>query len=110
VGKHLYFFDGQDVAFMRMDYKGPPQGSTISIHVKLMQPLCSNLQYTEDLVVYFPGKHVEAVRDCLQTSLTRLITWFGSFIVCKQVRDGGFSRKHENPLEDSSDRKVKKGQ
>jgi hypothetical protein len=100
VGNHLSFFDGQDVAFMRTGYKGPPQGSTISIHVKLMQPLCSILQYTEDLVVYIPGKHVEAVRDCLQTSRTRLITWFGDLGLSLSANKSEmvvFSRKHENP-------------
>jgi hypothetical protein len=28
--KHLYFFDGQDVAFMRTGFKGLPQGSVLS--------------------------------------------------------------------------------
>jgi hypothetical protein len=32
----------------------------------------------DDLVVYTSEKHVEAVRDCLQISLTRLMTWFGN--------------------------------
>jgi hypothetical protein len=39
--------------------------------------LCSILQYAYDLVVYIIGKHVEAVRDRLQMSLTRQMTWFG---------------------------------
>jgi hypothetical protein len=26
---------------------------------------------------YIPGKHVEVVKDCLKTFLTRLTTWFG---------------------------------
>jgi hypothetical protein len=55
-----------------------------------------------DFVVFTSENHVVAVGHCLQTSLRRLMTWFGdqglsSFIVCKQVRnDGFFSRKHEN--------------
>jgi hypothetical protein len=28
--RHLYFFNGQNVAFMRMGYKGLPQGSVLS--------------------------------------------------------------------------------
>jgi hypothetical protein len=47
------------------------------------------LQFADD-----SGKHVEAVRDCLQTSLKELddLVWApGSFIVYKQVG------KHENP-------------
>jgi hypothetical protein len=28
--KHLYFFDGQDVEFMRTGYKDLPQGSVLS--------------------------------------------------------------------------------
>jgi hypothetical protein len=27
---HLYFFNGQDVAYIRTGYKGPPQGSVLS--------------------------------------------------------------------------------
>jgi hypothetical protein len=55
--KRLYFFDGQTPG--------------------CLHTLCSILQYADDLVVYISGRHVEAVRDCLQTSLTRLMTWFG---------------------------------
>jgi hypothetical protein len=81
--KHLYFFDGQDVAFMRMGYKGLLQGSVLSsfmynFYKRLVEaclyPLCSILQYADDLVVFISGKHVKAVTDCLQTSLTRIMT------------------------------------
>jgi hypothetical protein len=84
--KHLYFFDCQDMAFIRTGYKGQPQGSVLSpfiykFYTRLaeacLHSLCSILQYAYDLVVYNLGRHVEAVRDCLQTSLTRLMTWFG---------------------------------
>jgi hypothetical protein len=84
--KHLYFFDGQDVEFMHTGFKGLPQGSVLSpimynFYTRLVEaclhPLCSILQSADDLVVYISGRHVEAVRDCLQTSLTILMTWFG---------------------------------
>jgi hypothetical protein len=87
---------------MHTGYKGLPQGLVLSpfkfnFYTRLVEaclhPLCSMLQYAVDLVVYILGKHVEAVRDCLQTSLTRLMTWHCS----RQVRSDGFSRKHENP-------------
>jgi hypothetical protein len=42
-----------------------------------LHPLCLILQYADDLVVCISKKHVEAVRDCLQTSLTIVMTWFG---------------------------------
>jgi hypothetical protein len=61
-----------------------------------LHPLCSILQYAGDLVVYILGRHVEAVRDCLQTSLTRLMTWFGDLSANKSEMMV-FSRKHENP-------------
>jgi hypothetical protein len=74
--KHLYFFTGQDVAFMRTSYKGLPQGPILSpfmynFYTRLFEaclfPLCSILQYADDLVVYISGKHVEGVWDYLQT-------------------------------------------
>jgi hypothetical protein len=46
-----------------------------------LHPLCSILQYADELVVFVSGKHVEAVRDCLQTSLTRLMTWHGDMVL-----------------------------
>jgi hypothetical protein len=70
--KHLYFFDGQDVAFRRSGFEGLPQGSVISpfmykFYTRLVEaclyPLCSILQYADDLVVYISGRQVEAVRD-----------------------------------------------
>jgi hypothetical protein len=129
--KHLYFFDGQDVAFMRTGFKGLPQGSVLSpfmynFYTRLVEaclhPLCSILQYADDLVVYISGisrdninfdivlsiiknknfekKNVEAVRDCLQTSLTRLMIWFGDQGLSLSANKSEmmiFSRKHENP-------------
>jgi hypothetical protein len=65
-----------------------------------LHSLCSIFKYADDLVVYILGKHVEAVRDCLQTSLTRLMTWFGdlglSLSANKLDMMVFFSRKHEN--------------
>jgi hypothetical protein len=104
--KHLYFFDGQDVEFMHTGYKDLPQGSVLSpymynFYTRLVEaclhPVCTFLQYADDLVVYISGKHVEAVRECLQTSLTRLMTWFGTSVKSEEVRNDGFSRKHESP-------------
>jgi hypothetical protein len=58
------------------------------------------LQYADDLVVFISGKHVEAVRDCLQTSLTKLMTWFGDLGLSLSANKSDmmvfFSRKHEN--------------
>jgi hypothetical protein len=74
------------VAFLRTGYKGLPQRSVLSpimynFYTHLVEaclhPLCSILQYADDLVVNICEKHVEAVRNCLQKSLTRLMTWFG---------------------------------
>jgi hypothetical protein len=72
VGKVSLLFNGQDVAFMRTGFKGPPQGLVLSpfmynfytclIEVCL-HPLCLILQYADDLVVYISGKHVEAIKD-----------------------------------------------
>jgi hypothetical protein len=54
--EHLYFFDGQDVAFMRTGFKGLPQGSVLSpfmynFYTRLVEaclhPLCSILQYAD---------------------------------------------------------------
>jgi hypothetical protein len=45
-------------------------------------------------------KHIEAVRDYLQTSLTRLMTWFGDLGLSLSANKSEmmiFSRKHENP-------------
>jgi hypothetical protein len=104
--KHVYFFDGQDVAFMRKGYEGLPQELVLSpfmynFHTHLVEaclhPLCLILQDADDLVVYISGKHVETVRDCLQTSLTRLIAWFGDLGLSLSAKRDGFSRKHENP-------------
>jgi hypothetical protein len=103
---HDVFFDGQDVAFMRTGYKGLPQGSVLSpfmykFYTRLVEaclhPLCSILHYADDLVVSISGKHVEAVRDCLQTSL---ITWFGDLgrsVSANKSEMMIFFRKHENP-------------
>jgi hypothetical protein len=63
-----------------------------------LHPLGSILQYADDLVVYVSGNH--AVRDCLQTSLTRLMTWFGDqglSLSANKSEKMVFSRKHENP-------------
>jgi hypothetical protein len=49
--------------------------------------------------VYISGKHVEAVRDSLQTSLTILMTWFGDLGLSLSANKSEmmvFSRKHEN--------------
>jgi hypothetical protein len=90
--EHLYFFDGRNVEFMRAGYKGLPQGSVLYPFMRFMHnfytglveaclhPLCSILQYADYLVVYISGKHIEAVRHCLQTSLTRLMTGLGTWI------------------------------
>jgi hypothetical protein len=94
---------------MRTGYKGLPQGSVLSpfmynFYTRLVEaclhPLCSILQYVDDLVVYILGRHNEAVRDCLlQTSLTRLTTWFrdlGLSLSANKLEMMVFSRKHEN--------------
>jgi hypothetical protein len=50
--------------------------------------------------VYISGRHVEAVEDYLQTSLTRLMTWFGDLGLSLSANNSKmmvFSRKHENP-------------
>jgi hypothetical protein len=93
---------------MYKGYKCLTQGSVLSqfmynFYPRLVKaclhPLCSILQYADGLVVLISEEHVEAVRDCLQTSLTRLMTWFGDlgpgswdlgFIPCKQVKNYGF--------------------
>jgi hypothetical protein len=92
--KHLYFFDGQHGAFMRTGYKTIPKGSVLStfmynFYTRLVEAclrlLCSILQYADDLVVYITGKHVEAVMDCLHTSLTRVMTSIGDLVfLCLQ--------------------------
>jgi hypothetical protein len=96
--KHLYVFNGQDVAFMRMDYKGV---------LKCWFYLHSYTTFTrawlrlaDDLLMYVSGKHVEAVKDCLQTSCTRQMTWFGDLGLSLSANKSEmmvFSRKHENP-------------
>jgi hypothetical protein len=82
--KHLYFFDGQDVAFMRTSYKGLSQGSVLSpfmynFYTRLVEacwhPLCAILQYVVDLVMYILEKMLSS--PCLQTSLTTQVTSFG---------------------------------
>jgi hypothetical protein len=54
--KHLYFFDGQDVAFMCTSFKGLPPGSVVSLfmynsYTRLVEaclhPLWSILQYAD---------------------------------------------------------------
>jgi hypothetical protein len=55
----------------------------------------------EALVVYISGKHVEAVKDSLQSSLTRSMTWFGDLELSLSANKSEimvFSSKHENPL------------
>jgi hypothetical protein len=73
VGKAFLLFVGQDEAFMRTSYKGLPQRSILypfmfKFYTRLVEaclhPLGSILQYAD-------------VRNCLKTSLTRLMTWFG---------------------------------
>jgi hypothetical protein len=82
----LFRWSGRGIYAHGLYNKGLPQGSVLStfmynFYTRLVEaclhPLCSILQYADDLVVYTSGKHVEAVKDSLQTSLTRLMTCFG---------------------------------
>jgi hypothetical protein len=85
------------MAFLRTGYKGIPQGSILS---PFMYNFYTRPVELDDSVVCISEKHVEADRDCLQTSLITLMTWFGDLGLSLSANKSEimvFSKKHENP-------------
>jgi ABC-type sugar transport system ATPase subunit len=77
---------------MCTSYNGLPQGSVLSpfMYMAFLHRMCSILQYADDLVVFVSGKHVGAARDCLQASLTRLMSWFEDLGLSLSAKKSGF--------------------
>jgi hypothetical protein len=65
------------VAFICTGYKGLPQWSVLSPFMYNFYTRLVEACLHPPSSMFISGKHVEAVRDCLQMSLTRLMTWFG---------------------------------
>jgi hypothetical protein len=53
--KHLYFFDGEDVSFMRTGYKGLFQGSVLSLFMHMVWDLGLSLSANKSEMKVFPG-------------------------------------------------------